>query len=88
MSAPEIPELDRWVPEACRVLGIDPAVVDVGLLLDLARDVAHGVARPAVPVTAFLLGYAVARDGGDAATLERLARDVAARASDWPREEP
>jgi hypothetical protein len=30
-------------------------------VLDLARDVARGVARPAAPLTAYLLGVAVGR---------------------------
>jgi hypothetical protein len=38
---------------------IDPASVDVRRILDLARDVAHQVDRPAAPVTAFLLGLAI-----------------------------
>ncbi len=30
-------------------------------VLDLTRDVAHAVARPAAPLTAYLLGVAVGR---------------------------
>ena len=53
-------ELDDWITTASAALGItDP--VDVDLLLDLSREVAHGVVRPAAPVTAYLLGLAVAR---------------------------
>ncbi|GAA4047751.1 DUF6457 domain-containing protein [Agromyces indicus] len=60
MTEPLAPEaLDGWVAEAAELLGIDPAVVPVGTVLDLARRVAHGVARPAAPVTTFLLGLAV-----------------------------
>ena len=33
----------------------------VGLLLDVTRDAAHEVTRPAGPVTTYLLGLAVAR---------------------------
>lgn len=83
MSAPEIPDLNRWLREAGDALGVDPDAVEVELLLDLARDVAHGVARPAVPLTSYLLGYAVARSGGDRAALERLAAEVTQRAGAW-----
>ena len=31
------------------------------MLLDLARDAAHGVERPAAPLTTFLVGVAVGR---------------------------
>ena len=69
--------LDDWVASASDALELtDP--VDVALLLDLAREAAHAVARPAAPVTTYLLGLAVAR-GADpdaaAATLTELARE-------------
>ncbi len=51
--------LDRWIDAACAELGIDRASVDERVILDLARDSAHRVDRPAAPVTAFLLGLAV-----------------------------
>lgn len=56
-----ISTLERWTAAACAELGIDLASVDVRAVLDLARDVAHGVDRPAAPVTAYLLGVAVGR---------------------------
>jgi hypothetical protein len=51
--------LDNWTAAACADLGIDPAAVDLRQILDLARDAAHQVERPAAPVTAFLLGLAI-----------------------------
>jgi hypothetical protein len=53
--------LQSWIAAACAELGLEQAVVDERAVLDLARDVAHGVDRPAAPVTAFLLGVAVGR---------------------------
>jgi hypothetical protein len=50
--------LDEWVTEVSRELGIEP--VDTRDVLDLARDVAHRVARPAAPVTCLLVGLAAA----------------------------
>ncbi|MGZ6826179.1 MAG: DUF6457 domain-containing protein, partial [Mycobacteriales bacterium] len=38
--------LDDWVTEASAALGLQDEV-DTGLLLDLAREAAHAVARPA-----------------------------------------
>lgn len=72
-------DLDRWVVEAARLAGIDPADVPIGIILDLTRRVAHGVARPAGPVTAYLMGLAVGsgRAPGDVATLAARLGDLA-----------
>lgn len=63
--------LDEWVAEAAELTGVDPAEVPIDLVLELARRAAHGVARPAAPVTTFLLGLAVGsgRMADDLATL-------------------
>jgi molybdopterin-guanine dinucleotide biosynthesis protein A len=53
-------DLDAWVSELAAVFGIDPASVPTGLLLDVTRDAAHGVMRPAGPLTTYLIGLAVA----------------------------
>lgn len=72
-------DLDAWTAHLAAELGVDPAVADVAVILDLARDAAHAVARPAAPLTAFLLGYAAARRGaGGVAEV----REVAARATE------
>ncbi|MFE6337650.1 NTP transferase domain-containing protein [Streptomyces sp. NPDC057806] len=73
--------LDEWISAVKDELGID-LDVDTKVLLDLARDAAHGVARPAAPLTTFLVGYAAARaEGGPEAVAEaaRKAVDLAAR---------
>ena len=59
-------------------LEIDADLVD--LVLDLARDAAHAVDRPAAPLTTFLVGYAAAlRGGGTDAVAEcaAIARQLA-----------
>lgn len=48
--------LDEWVATVSDHLGIGP--IDAAGVLDLARDVAHGVARPAAPLTCLLVGLA------------------------------
>ncbi len=53
--------LDAWTEAVCAELGLDAGAVDPKALLDVARDVAHAVARPAAPLTAYLLGLAVGR---------------------------
>ena len=55
--------------------------LDLDQILDLARDAAHAVDRPAAPVTTFLVGYAAARRGGGPeaiADCARIARELAA----------
>jgi hypothetical protein len=48
--------LDEWVTEVSAALGL--GAIDATAVLDLARDVAHGVARPAAPLTCLLVGLA------------------------------
>ena len=73
-------ELDRWVEAACGELGLTPADVEVGAVLDVARDVAHQVLRPGAPVTAYLMGVAVGRGLQPAEAAERMS----ALALAWP----
>jgi hypothetical protein len=72
--------LDAWVAELATALGVDPAVVDRDLVLDLARDAAHHVARPAAPLTTYLLGVAAGRSGDVAAAAAVAQRLLAERA--------
>ncbi|HEY2675212.1 MAG TPA: DUF6457 domain-containing protein [Rugosimonospora sp.] len=72
--------LDDWTDTVREALHLDP--VDVTLVLDLARDVAHGVMRPAAPLTAYLLGLAVGR-GADPAQAAAVITQLAA---DWARD--
>jgi Domain of unknown function (DUF6457) len=70
--------LDEWAAAVCGELGLDPAALDPRLVLDLARDVAHGVARPAAPLTAYLLGVAVGQGRTPAEAAARIS-DLAAQ---------
>jgi Domain of unknown function (DUF6457) len=71
--------LDNWTAAACTDLGIDPAAVDVRQILDLARDAAHQVDRPAAPITAYLLGVAV----GSGMPADEAAARLRALAAGW-----
>lgn len=80
--------LDEWLAEVQRLLELDDRL-EVGALLDVARDVAHNVARPAAPLTTFALGLALGRQSSAADSPEvfaRLAELVTARAIAWERE--
>ncbi len=69
----------RWLEQAADALQL-PAWTgekqSVGTILDLSKDAAHRVARPAAPVTSFLAGVAVGLAG--AGGPEDLQRAVAA----------
>ena len=77
-------ELAGWIAELCAALDVDPASVDATLVLDLARDAAHGVARPAAPLTTFLVGLAAGRKGGGKAAINEMAEIAAALANNRP----
>ena len=64
--------LAEWTSRACAELGLDLGALDRDAVLDLARDVAHEVARPAAPLTAYLLGVAVGRGQPVTEAAERL----------------
>jgi len=67
--------LDEWTQAVITELRLTNAA-DRDLVLDLARDVAHNVARPAAPLTTYLAGVAVGagQDASDvAARITRLA---------------
>ncbi|WP_431788387.1 molybdenum cofactor guanylyltransferase [Streptomyces sp. G9] len=83
--------LDEWITSVKNELGIE-LDVDTGVLLDLARDAAHGVARPAAPLTTFLVGYAAARASAGAgpdeaaAAVAEASRKATALALRWEAE--
>ena len=78
---PEPRTLDEWVAELAAALDLPAGSADAALLLDLAREAAHTVARPAAPVTTFLVGLAAGRAGGqpeDVAAAVATARELLA----------
>jgi hypothetical protein len=79
--------LHDWIDELCDVLDIE-AELDEALVLDLARDAAHNVERPAAPITTYLLGYAAGRSGADPEEVERLAARATALAERWDGRRP
>jgi hypothetical protein len=72
--------LNRWIMAASADLGLDPRPADARTILDLAREVAHNVDRPAAPVTAYLIGIAV----GQGMPLTTAARQIRALTAAWP----
>lgn len=71
--------LEEWMQALVDDFGLDPALATTearDLLLDLSRDVAHGVARPAAPVTTFLLGVAAGQRAAEAGSAPSSVWDV------------
>ena len=76
--------LDDWTAAVVAELGVGD-LVDChtrDLVLDMTKDVAHGVARPAAPLTAYLMGLAVGRAGSAGSSADVAAR-ISAMALAW-----
>lgn len=74
--------LDDWAAALREILMLDDDL-PISLILDLARDVAIGVARPAAPVSAFAVGLAAGRAGGSTDDIRAALSAVTARAATW-----
>lgn len=79
--------MDAWLATAKDELGVD-LEVDISELLDMTKAVAHDVARPLAPLTAFLVGYAAAQAGGGQDAVTETNRRVVALAEQWAAEHP
>src|SRR5690606_10505196 len=77
--------LEEWTTAASEAVGLDSSTLaeQQRMVLELAREVAHHVVRPAAPLTTYLLGVAVGR-GADPAQAAAALRALAAR---WTPEE-
>ena len=74
--------LHDWIDELMDVLDIE-VEMDEGLVLDVARQAAHRVQRPAAPISTFLLGYAAGLKESSTEEIEALAGRVLALAESW-----
>ncbi len=79
-------DLGRWTDQLVRELALD-VPVDLALILEVAKDAAHSVTRPAAPVTTYLLGvvagvaHAASADADEAVRI--AARRVRELADAW-----
>ena len=67
--------LDDWIGRACEALELPTDSIPTDrrdALLDVTRDVAHGVARIAGPLTCYLVGIAVGRGADPAQALAKV----------------
>jgi uncharacterized protein DUF6457 len=86
--------LEHWLQAAAEEAGaggVDPSLLGkeaADAVLDLAREAAHGVTRPAAPLATFALGLAMGRSSGGIDDLRELVQRLSARAASWPPEQP
>ena len=75
--------LEEFIRTTCKALGLDETAIDRDLVLDLTKDVAHSVARPAAPIAAFLVGLAAGKAGAGRDDIRAAAEKVAALANGY-----
>ncbi|MFV0375642.1 DUF6457 domain-containing protein [Microbacterium sp.] len=75
--------LDTWAAALRERFGLGEDDLPVALILDLARDVANGVARPAAPFSAFAAGLVAGRAGGTDEQIREAVAAITALASEW-----
>jgi hypothetical protein len=75
--------LDAWAAALRERFGLADGDVPIGLILDLAREAANGVARPAAPLSAFVAGLVAGRAGGSPLDVEAAVATVVEMARGW-----
>ena len=75
--------LDAWADALRELFGLDAEDIPIPLILDLARDVAVGVARPAAPLSAFVAGLAAGRTGGSPEQVRKAVSEITSLAGGW-----
>lgn len=75
--------LDAWADALRERFDLAPEELPVALILDLARDVALGVARPAAPFSAFAAGLVAGRAGGSPEDTAAAVAAITAMANEW-----
>jgi molybdopterin-guanine dinucleotide biosynthesis protein A len=72
-----------WMTRVATLLDVDPHEVLTAELLDLTREVAHGVERKSAPLTTFLLGYAAGKDSLKPEEVRKLIETVSNAVAEW-----
>jgi len=75
--------LDEWADALRRLFGLGADDIPIPVILDLARDVAVGVARPAAPLSAFVAGLVAGRAGGTPEQVRRSVAEITSLAQGW-----
>jgi molybdopterin-guanine dinucleotide biosynthesis protein A len=72
-----------WMTRVATLLDVDPHEVLTAELLDLTREVAHGVERKSAPLTTFLLGYAAGKDSLKPEEVRKLIETISNAVAEW-----
>jgi molybdopterin-guanine dinucleotide biosynthesis protein A len=72
-----------WLTRVGDILNVDHNEVPVQALLDLTREVAHGVERKSAPLTTFLLGYAAGKSSLTESELKALIQHISNAVVEW-----
>jgi hypothetical protein len=73
MDEQQAQRLATWIKQLTDELGVS-APTNIDVILDVAKDAAHSIERPAAPVTTYLLGYAVAQGADPSGVADAVAR--------------
>lgn len=74
--------MEKWLDSVKSEFGIE-LEFDSTAVLQLTRDIAHNIERPAAPLTTFLLGYLVAQGQDLSFTIDRVNFLI----KNWPKSE-
>jgi len=72
-----------WLARVATLLNVDSHDVLTSELLDLTREVAHGVERKSAPLTTFLIGYAAGKESLNPDEVRKLIETVSNAVAEW-----
>ncbi|MFG6476733.1 NTP transferase domain-containing protein [Microbacterium sp. P06] len=75
--------LDAWATALRERFGLADDDLPIALILDLARDVATSVARPAAPFSAYAAGLVAGRAGGTPEQVREAVAEISRLAAEW-----
>lgn len=75
--------LDHWAAALRERFDLSEDELPISLVLDLARDVSHSVARPAAPLSAFVAGLAAGKSGGSPDQVREAVALITQMSENW-----
>ena len=82
--SPQVDQITQmWLTRVGEIINVDHNLVPVAELLDLTRDVAHGVERKSAPLTTFMLGYAAGKSELTSDEVKALIVHISNAVSEW-----